>query len=153
MNDLQKRFTNKALEWVGLKVPYLHRGVTKLGCDCTGLIIGIARDLGFLGKYELRMYPIDWNIHSGAGNYIIEELIKVADEIPKSSAVEGDILVFRFAKCLAHVGILVNRRNGKFIHSYVDSKKCCFGILNNSSIGKRWVKSFRLNTDKMRRFA
>ena len=152
MDDLQKSFKNEAIKWVALNVPYLHRGFTKLGCDCTGLIIGISRSLGFLGKYKLRMYPIDWNVHAGAGNYIIEELTKVADEIPKSTAVEGDILVFKFAKCLAHVGILVNKKNGKFVHCYVDSKKCCYGILNNSSIGRRWVKSFRLNPVKMERF-
>ncbi len=150
--NLQLIFKNEAVKWAEAKVRYLHRGFSKFGCDCTGLIIGIAREIGYLGKYDLRIYPPDWNLHSGAGNYIIEELEKVANEIPKNEIVEGDILIFRLAKCLAHVGILVNKDNGMFVHSLVTSKKCTYGILKNSGWGKRWEKAYRLDIEKMKRF-
>jgi cell wall-associated NlpC family hydrolase len=148
--NLQEQIKEKAIEWLGVK--YLHRSMTRLGCDCTGLLIGICQELGYVSKYILREYPPDWNLHSGAGNYIVEELEKVADEIPKSKTKEGDILVFRFAKCLAHTGILVNRNNGKFIHCFVTAKKCCYGILNGSGFGKRWEKTYRMNPKKMEKF-
>ena len=151
MNSLQETFKNISILWAEQKIKYLHRGMDKLGCDCTGLIIGICREMGYLGKYVLRQYPMDWNLHSGAGNYIIEELEKVANEIPKKETQAGDILVFHFAHCLAHVGILVDKNNGKFVHSLMGGK-CEFKILNNSGWFKRWEKSYRLNPVKMERF-
>ncbi len=150
--SLQLIFKEEAIKWAEEKVRYVHRGVSKLGCDCTGLIIGVCREIGYLGNYKLRNYSKDWNLHNGAGNYIIEELEKVANEIPKNEITEGDILVFSWGRCLAHVGILVNKNNGKFVHCFVDSKKCIYGILFNSGFGKRWKKSYRLNVEKMKRF-
>lgn len=153
MNNLQEKFKKEAIIWAKEKVPYLHRGVTKLGCDCTGLIIGIIKSLGYAGSYTLREYPLDWNLHSGRGNYIEEELNKVADEISMDKMVEGDILAFYFATCLAHTGILVNKNNTMFVHSLVTSKKCEFAILKNSMWTKRFKKVFRLNDQKIKGFS
>ena len=150
--SLQLIFKEEAIKWAEAHIRYLHRGFSKLGCDCTGLIIGIARSIGYLGKYDLRNYSPDWNLHSKAGNYIIEELEKVANEIPKSEIEEGDILVFSLGRCLAHVGILVKKDNGKFVHSLVSSKRCEYGILKNSGWGFRWKKVYRMNAEKMKRF-
>ncbi len=149
MMDLQTKFKEEAIRWAEAKVKYLHRGVSKFGCDCTGLIIGIARSIGYLKAYKLREYSTDWNLHSGKGNYIEEELKRVANEIPKGEMIEGDILIFYFHTCLAHVGILVYIKNCKFVHSYVDSKRCEFAILHNSMWTKRFKKVYRLDPVKM----
>lgn len=140
-------FLQESLKWIGVK--YRHRGMTKNGCDCTGLIIGALRNLGFMAGYALRMYPLDWNLHAGAGNYIMEELGKVSNEIPKQSAAAGDILMFRFGKCLAHVGVLIDPANGKFVHALLSSEKCCYAISKNSMWSARWEKTFRLDVDKL----
>jgi hypothetical protein len=150
--NLQEAFKQEAIIWGKEKVRYLHRGVTKFGCDCTGMIIGIARSLGYLGEYKLRQYRPDWNLHKGRGNYIEEELSKVANEISKSEMVEGDIMVFYLLTCLAHVGVLVNKKNGMFVHSYVDSKRCEFAILGHSIWTSRFKKVFRLDPVKMEKF-
>jgi cell wall-associated NlpC family hydrolase len=150
--ELQKQFKDEAIVWVKNSVRYVHRGTSKLGCDCTGLIIGIARSIGYLGNYKLRMYPIDWNLHSGAGNYIIEELERVANEIPVSETQEGDIIIFKFAKCYAHVGILINKDNGKFAHSHMKARRCEFGFAKDSGWSRRWKKSYRLDPNKMKGF-
>ncbi len=152
MMNIQERFIEQAIIWANNHVPYLHRGVTRFGCDCTGLIIGIARELGFMGEYKLRNYSPDWNKHSGAGNYIAEEIGKIANEIPKPQTENGDLVIIRFYKCLAHVGILIDKDNGKFVHSLDRSKRCEYGILKNSEWGRRWEKTFRFDEDKMRTF-
>ncbi len=151
--DLQEAFKLEAIIWAKEKVKYLHRGVNKFGCDCTGLIIGIARSLGYLGAYELREYATDWNLHKGRGNYIEEELNKVANEIPKDEMKPGDIVVFYFLTCLAHVGILIDKNNGKFVHCFVDSKRCEFAILKNSMWSRCFKKVFRLDPIKMEKFS
>jgi len=150
--NLQESFKQEAIKWADAKVKYLHRGVSKFGCDCTGLIIGICRSLGYLGAYKLRDYPPDWNIHAGRGNHIEEELNKVANEIRQEEMEEGDILVFYFFTCLAHVGILVNKNNGMFVHSLVTSKRCEYAIYKNSMWSSRFKKVFRLDPIKMEQF-
>jgi len=150
--NLQESFKQEAIKWAEAQVKYVHRGVSKLGCDCTGLIIGICRSLGYLGTYKLRQYPPDWNLHTGRGNYIEEELNKVANEIPIHVMQEGDILAFYLHTCLAHVGILVNKDNGMFVHVFDGSKKCQYAIYKNSAWSSRFKKVFRLDPIKMERF-
>lgn len=149
MNDIQEKFVKEIRCWADAKIKYRHRGTTKGGCDCTGLIIGAMRNLGYLGKYVLRMYPRDWNLHSGAGNYIIEEITKISDEIPNSEIDNGDLVVFRFGKCVAHIGVMIDISSKLFAHSLFSIKQCRYAILRNSMWSKRWVKSFRLNNEKM----
>lgn len=148
---IQAAFLQEAANWLGVK--YRHRGTTMRGCDCTGLIIGVCRKLGYLGRYDLRMYPEDWNLHAGAGNYICEELDKVGNEIPKNSACDGDIAIFRFGKCLAHAGIIVDIKKRLMIHSFLTAKKCKYAILRNSLWSKRWEKSYRLDNEKMAKYS
>ena len=152
MINLQESFKQEAIKWAEAHVKFVHRGVSKLGCDCTGLIIGICRSLGYLGAYKLRQYPPDWNKHTGRGNYIEEELKKVANEIPRRDMKEGDILIFYFYTCLAHVGVLINKKNGKFVHSLETSKRCEYAIYKNSSWSSRFKKVYRLDPVKMERF-
>ena len=149
MKELQEKFIEEARKWADAKVKYRHRGTTKRGCDCTGLVIGIMRSLGYIKKYELRMYPRDWNLHSGAGNYIIEEITKISDEIPNNDIDNGDLVVFRFGKCIAHIGVMVDMSSRLFVHSLFSAKCCKYSILKNSMWSKRWIKSYRLNNEKM----
>ena len=152
-NNLQSVYAKEAIKWVQAKVRYRHRGTTMQGCDCTGLLIGIARAIGYLGKYVLRMYPRDWNLHSGAGNYVVEELNRVGNEISNNETGNGDILIFRFGKCLAHVGIVVNWEKRLFVHSFFSAGYCKYGVLKNSMWSKRWVKTYRLNREKMAKYS
>lgn len=145
MISLSQLYADRAREWVG--VVYQHRGTTRRGCDCTGLLVGIAQELGLLKNYKLRSYSFDWNLHAGAGNYIVEELKRYSNEIPKSETRVGDILIFRFGKCLAHAGILVAK--GLFVHSIAKAKVCKYSVLKNSIWSTRWAKTFRLDERKM----
>ena len=147
--DLNTRFADEARRWADLKVQYRHRGTTERGCDCTGMLVGIAKKLGFLRGYNLRMYPQDWNLHAAAGNFLCEELDRFGDVIPNSDARNGDVAIFRFGKCLAHAGVIVNLKSKIFVHSFLTSGKCQYGILRDSIWSKRWVKTYRLNNGKM----
>ncbi len=147
---LQKAFAQEARNWIDVK--YRHRGTTMRGCDCTGLLIGIARQLGYLRVYDLRNYPKDWNLHAGAGNYICEELERFGYEIPNSDCSDGDIPIFRFGKCLAHAGVIVDMSQRLMVHSFMTAKKCQYAILRNSIWSKRWMKTYRLSIEKMAKY-
>ena len=147
--DISNAIADRAIEWAKDQVPYRHRGMTRRGCDCTGLIIGIARELKLLKSYTLPMYKMDWNLHNGASDIITRELERVAVLIPKEQLQRGDVVVFRFGKCNAHVGIYLE--NNLFIHSRA-KQKCKYGCLQKSEWGTRWTMIYRFNERKMSKF-
>lgn len=149
MASISEAIADKAIEWAKLGVQFRHRGMSRNGCDCTGLFIGIARELNLLKKFVLRPYKIDWNLHSGASDIITRELDLVSDKIEKHEVKKGDIVVFRFAKCDSHLGLYIE--NGLFVHCLI-RQKVGFGMLRNSQWSKRWSKTYRFNEEKMSKY-
>lgn len=143
--ELRIQLSKIVKEWKDLDVRYEHRGTSRRGCDCTGLIIGSLQEMGYMKNYKLRNYPKDWNVHAKADNHIVEEVIKVADEIKTPDI--GDLALFTFCKCVAHVGVVIE--NGLFIHCFVDSEKVTVSSLWNSRWTKRLFKFYRLNEGKL----
>ena len=145
MRNVGEQFALEIEKWEEVK--YQHRGSTLQGCDCTGLIIGAIRNLGYMKDYALRIYQPDWNLHNGAGDYIVKELLLVCDEITKSEVRRGDIIVFQVAKCIDHVGVVI--RDSLFIHQFVKAGKVKYGKLKDSQWSRRWKRVFRLNENKL----
>jgi cell wall-associated NlpC family hydrolase len=145
-----EQFAQQAIQW--LDVPYQHRACTRGGCDCTGLLLGVARELGYLKQYELRNYPQDWNLHGMADNYIAEQLGRFGHVVPNSHAATGDVLIFHLGKCLAHCGILVNAETMLMVHCYRTSRKVARAIVRNSKWSKLWRKSYRIDETKLAQF-
>jgi cell wall-associated NlpC family hydrolase len=152
MTEIEEQFVAKALQWTADRVKYRHRGITRAGCDCTGLLIGIARECGYLKNYELRDYGRQWNTHAKtAGNQMIDELEKFADEVPKSETGPGKIVVMRFKLCPAHVGIIVND-NLLMVQIHAKAKYCKATPLRNSPWSARWIATYELNETKMKNY-
>lgn len=143
--ELRIQLSNVAKIWKSLGVRYQHRGITRKGCDCTGLVIGILQELGYMKNYKLRIYPPDWNLHAFADDHIVKEVEKVADKIVKPDI--GDLVLFYFGKCVAHIGIIIE--NGLFIHCHRSSKKCVVSSLHNSQWTKRISGYYRLNEGRL----
>ncbi len=140
---LNERLVQQVLQWVG--VPYQHRGLTRAGCDCTGLLIGCVQELGYAPNYQLRYYPRDWNLHAMADDYIRQELAAVA--APTPIAQPGDILLFRFGKCVAHSAILVRAKT--FLHAHTRAGKVEYGSLLTVQWAKRLAEVWRLDPEKL----
>lgn len=145
-----EKYAEEAIRWANIPVPYRHMGTTIRGCDCSGLLVGLAQSLGRLKNYKLRKYKFDWNLHSGACDIITTELEKFADCVVKSPMQPGDIPVFRFGKCNAHAGIFIGKY--VFIHS-LSHHTCQRAIIRNSQWSARWTLTYRLNNEKMARYA
>jgi len=146
MSDLSEKFVSEAANWV--RTPYLHRGTTRRGVDCTGLIIAILSELGYMTDYRLRQYPSDWNLHGGAGNYIEDEIVKIADEIPKHQTEPGDLILIRFGRCLSHCAIVMP--TDLILHAFLTAKMVKYDLLRGPKWGNRWVKTYRLSLEKLR---
>ena len=149
MISFAQQYATRAKEWARLGVPYRHRGLTRRGCDCSGMLIGIGQELGKFKSFKLRKYRGDWNMHSGACDIITTELDKVADRVPNVQLGIGDILVFRFGNCDAHAGVFIG--DISFVHSVANSK-CQLGIIRDSKWSSRWTLTYRFNNEKMSQF-
>lgn len=135
-------FIDTAKEYANTRVPFKHRGMSREGCDCTGFIISILKEMGYAKDYVLRVYAPDWNLHKQAKEYILEELALYADSVDINMAKEGDILCFKFGRYVSHVGIKIE--NGNFVHCYVSAG--CVKISPISSMQSRLTHVFRLRS-------
>ena len=144
--DLNQQICKAVKRWKILEVPYEHRGFSRNGCDCTGLIIGVLKEMGYIKSYRPRSYSLDWNLHSGADNYIVDVISKVTDEIKNPKP--GDAVLFYFGRCVAHAGVVIE--NGLFVHCNKLSKKCRASSLWNSPWTKRIFSFYRFNESKLK---
>jgi len=151
MSQIGESLASMALKWESIKVPYVHRGTRRTGCDCTGLVIGCLQELGEIRHYKLRWYPRDWNLHAMGekDDFLQQELVKVADEVRREPKV-GDIILFRFGKCIAHCGIVV--KCGMFVHAHAGARKVSVGLLRTPKWLSRLASVWELNPEKMRVF-
>lgn len=144
---MRDKIVQLAKEYAESNVPYVHRGHSRKGCDCTGILLAIIQEIGFMRDYILPYYPEDWNLHKSREN-ILNEIKKVADRIELAKASVGDILLFQFGRCISHTGILV--KPNLFVHCYKQAGKCRYGVLRNSMWQKRLIMAYRVNEEKIK---
>lgn len=106
-------FLKEAEEWVG--TPRMDgQSKKQIGCDCVGLLIGIAKEIGYLpvGYKEPNYYQ------TARGDSMVNILSKHLRLTNKNSSLitPGDIVVLEYRQQLTHVGII--GLNNTFIHSH-----------------------------------
>lgn len=106
-----------------LGTPWVHQGRTRLGVDCAGLPIGVAKALGLTGYHGLATYsrtPTGQTIREVCDNH----LVFVANALPGDSswlarADLGDVLILALRRYPIHMGILADgARPFSLIHAY-----------------------------------
>lgn len=90
--------------WVG--TPYRHWcGVKGEGCDCVHFVARVMEEIGYVKKGALKIpwYDRDWHLHhceellfAGVKKYL------VLQEVPVKNLLDGDLLLFRFGRAMAH---------------------------------------------------
>jgi len=105
----QEQLATELAEWLG--TPWRHRcSVKKRGCDCIGFVIGVLTDIGALefNKSTIPDYQQDWHMHKK--NELLIKSLREQNGLQEfhSLPINGDILVFKYGKTNAHVGIYMN---------------------------------------------
>ncbi|HEQ98802.1 MAG TPA: hypothetical protein ENO22_05625 [candidate division Zixibacteria bacterium] len=100
-----------------LGVPFQHRGRSRSGLDCVGLLelVGLAV---FGNKIELGAYP-----RHPSSRQVFEQINKYADRIEGSQARPGDLVLMNYGGRSTHFGILSDK-----------------GVINASAIEKKVVE-------------
>ena len=139
-----------AKQYARLKVPYVHRGSSRNGCDCSGLIIGCLQELGHLADYAVPVYSPQWHLHDRHDTRLLDELLKFGFEVAKSESAIGDIAVMRTGRSLAHCGLIVEK--DLMVHVNRQNGQCKFAILKNSDWAWRWITTVRIDEKKVQGF-
>lgn len=117
----------EARRWIG--TPFMHLGRRRgIGCDCAGLIIGVAHGLG-LSRFEFTAYPPD-----PAGIDMTEMLAANMDAIAVEGAGPGDVAHIRWFSAPRHLAIIADRDQNDgaldMIHAYAPAGKVREHILD-----------------------
>jgi NlpC/P60 family putative phage cell wall peptidase len=109
----------EARRW--LDTPFLHQGrVRGRGCDCAGLLVGVARSLGY--------DPIDLKAYSTIPDsaMLVQIMNRQVIRVPVEEAGPGDLVLMSFSEP-QHYGILTpasdDLPNGGVIHAYNKGKR------------------------------
>ena len=141
----QSEIIRVARSWIG--TPFHHQGRVKRtpdnkgGCDCLGLVVGVANEVGIdsITSNDRNDYAKNPN-----GEQLYGEMGRCLKEIPINDMSAGDIALFRFDKDPQHVGI-ISEKDGvaSIIHCYLQAR----GVVEHS-FDKYWkerlVAAFRV---------
>ncbi len=123
------RLIEETRTWLG--TPFHHQGrVKQVGCDCIGLIVGVA---AVLGRPEARYDRQDYG-RLPDGNRLYHLLKEHCVEVSQGDMRPADIALFRFDSNPQHVGILSDYPGGGLgvIHAYAQARKVVEHYLDES---------------------
>lgn len=133
------RFVEETRTWIG--TPFHHQGrVKQVGCDCIGLIVGVAKALG---RIEAQSDRTDYG-RMPDGSSLYQVLKEHCNEITVEDMQPADIALFRFDSNPQHVGVISDYPEGGLgvIHAYAQARKVVEHYLDESWRG-RIVAVFR----------
>lgn len=107
----------EARGWIG--TPFHHQAsIRNIGCDCIGLIAGVALALGIRGADEWHACP-EYHSYSRQpdAKLILRGCARFLEEIPISAVTPADILLLRFERDPMHFALLSSTRPPRVIHA------------------------------------
>lgn len=132
--ELREQITSSARSWLG--TPFVHQGRVKgKGCDCLGLVMGVATDVGIkinnrpIKDFDERNYSM-----LPDGKALKSKLDKLLTKKQKCSAQPGDVFLMNFGGNPQHMGFFSDYPNSPaiaIIHCYSGSGKVVEHRLND----------------------
>lgn len=108
----------EAREWLGTPFRWQQSAKGK-GCDCKGLLWGVARELGFPEAESLYAKVADYSPKRPVPSALLKEgFAAIFDQVEEMQI--GDVLLLQIAGKPAHIAIISGE--GKAIHAQLGSK-------------------------------
>lgn len=114
---------NEARRWIGTR--YRHQAsLCGVGCDCVGLLVGVARTLG-LAPDDVREFDLSYRGYGRQPDpdMLLEAAGRFLVPVEEDQQQPGDIALFRFKLDPQHFGIL--SADDYVIHAFALSRKVC----------------------------
>jgi len=110
----REEFVRIALTWEG--VPWRNVGCRREGVNCLGLIVGIAKECGFLTDIAAKEAQAAF-VRPPTRGYMLARAKEDLDVIDRRDVLPGDLLLFRFDGDPAHLAIVTQLQPLMIIHS------------------------------------
>lgn len=105
-----------ALGWLG--TPFHDNACVKgAGVDCAMLIKSSFEEAGVITPADVAQYSAQWALHQN-DQLFLAEVLKHAIEIDESSAKPGDIVLYKFGRCLSHGAIVIEPGWPQIVHAF-----------------------------------
>lgn len=106
----------EARSWLG--TPYHHRARVKgAGTDCGMILIAVFSQVGLIEDFEPEEYSQEWMLHRSEERYL-EHIEKYAKKVEREP-LAGDIVLFRFGRCISHGAIVTEWP--RVVHAYLQA--------------------------------
>jgi cell wall-associated NlpC family hydrolase len=136
--EQRARVVAEARTWIG--TPYHHHADLKgVGVDCAMILVRVYSTCGIIPAIDPRPYPTQWHLHQSEERYL-GWVCQFGWEI-EGPPQPGDLAVFRFGRCYAHSGIVVDWPT--LIHAWHQSG-CEYGSADDGRLAGRPVRFFSL---------
>jgi NlpC/P60 family putative phage cell wall peptidase len=123
----------EARSWMGTK--FHHQASLKgVGCDCIGLVRGVARGVGFRDPFTTgEAIQFAGYGRTPEPKRLLEACERFLQRIAIDAAIAGDILLLRFEREPQHFALLTSRHPDQMIHSHAS-----VGRVTESGIDAKW---------------
>ncbi|MFN7038696.1 MAG: hypothetical protein ACK4OM_03910 [Alphaproteobacteria bacterium] len=146
MNILTTQIIAEAKTWLGTSFHHQGRvkktGLHNGGCDCIGLILGIAKSLNLKSNFDKSKLLIEFDKVNYKRIVIGNDLKNIMSmhfiEIDLDHAEICDIVLFNINKNLQHIGMIIEKNQSAIyvIHSYIQAKQVVMHNLDEEWINK-----------------
>lgn len=135
MKNYRQKVIDEAKTWVGTKYKH-YSSVKGAGVDCGLFIMKVYENIGLIKFKQPSFYPLDWAYHNPVGEVFKDIVEEYCDEITKEEVDIGDIILYKFGKCLSHASIVIE--DNKIIHSEIN-----IGVKISNRFTSQWFSRER----------
>ena len=130
-----------ARSYIGTR--WKHRGRSKLGVDCAGLIVCVGKDAGVTDTSRKPLYP------PRPDESHLEQFEESLDRVPVNESRPGDIAIIAWQGYPCHAGILAIDKDGNMtvIHAHATARQ----VIEEPLAGLQYKQAQHVKTFRYRR--
>ncbi len=142
LSAVRRHIIDEALSWVG--TPWVHMQRCKhVGVDCIQVTGAVGIAIGSLTEEQVMAVPYystQWHLHRT--NQLLMNTLKSMGftEVPLAQKQPGDVLLFQYARALAHSGIYLGDENVLHVPMQAPKKACVVRL--QGDLQERLQKAF-----------
>lgn len=127
--------------WLG--TPYRNCARLKgAGVDCAMLVVAAFEDAGLESPINVLRYSPQWYLNRSDEKFLSYVMAR-AVEITERETLPGDIVVYKFGRCYAHGGIIIEPGWPKIIHAFRQAGCVVIGEGDQGALKERQRRFFR----------
>lgn len=130
---MRKRIIQEAKTWVGTPF-HLHGRLKNIGCDCVGLLIGVAKELNLLSRQNQGLPHFDTlDYHPRESSKLLEQMLKL-HLCEKTNLQIADVVMLQYDSIPGHIGVVSQNSEGllSIVHANMRFKKVVEHTLDES---------------------